>query len=90
MKSFDHGSTKEHQDLGKAFCKAVSAEFPDLVMLPYTCGMFRDFDSAERIIHAGQKGVPDWLVLGCGWYLWFDAKTGFAKFTKEQMAFGCL
>ena len=87
IKTFERGSTQAHQDLVKAFMKAVCAEFSDITVLPYTVGMFRDFDSAERIIHAGVKGVPDILILGCGFYLWFDAKTGKAKFTPEQSAF---
>jgi len=82
--NFAHGSTKEHQDLIKAFFKAVSFTFPDIIVLPYTVGMFRDFDSAERIIHAGYKGVPDTLILGFRWYLFFDAKTGKAKFSPAQ------
>lgn len=87
MKTFERGSTEDHQNLVKAFPKAACLEFSDIVVIPYTVGMFRDFDSAERIIHAGIKGVPDLLVLGCGFYLFFDAKTGKARFTKEQAAF---
>lgn len=85
--NFDKGSTQAHQDLGKAFFKAASIAYPDIVIIPYTVGMFRDFDTANRIIHAGQKGVTDWLIFGAGWYLFFDIKTGKAKFSKEQMAF---
>lgn len=81
------GSTEAHQDLGKAFFKALSAQYPDLVMIPYTVGMFRDFDSAERIVRAGQKGVPDWIVFGNGWYRLLDAKTGKARFSTEQKEF---
>lgn len=81
------GSTFEHQNLLKAFNKAVSREFPNTLILPYTVGMFRDFDTASRIIHAGIKGVPDLIILGSGWYLILDAKTGHAKFSKEQLAF---
>lgn len=87
MKSFNVGSTEAHQDLGKAFFKAVSARYTNLVMIPYTVGMFRDFESAERIIHAGEKGVPDWIIFGEGWYLFFDAKTGDANFSTSQKAF---
>lgn len=87
MKSFDQGSTQAHQELGKAFFKAVSLHHADMLMIPYTVGMFRDFDSAERIIHAGQKGVPDWIVFGKGFYLFFDVKTGKARFTTEQNNF---
>ena len=83
---FDQGSTKEHQDLIKDFIKEVSRIFPDVMIVPYTVGMFRDFDSAERIIHACQKGFPYTLILGCGWYLLFDGKTGNARFSKEQAA----
>lgn len=85
--NFNKGSTRAHQDLGKAFLKAASLAFPDIVVISYTVGMFRDFDTANRIIHAGQKGVPDWIIFGNGWYLFFDIKTGKAKFSKEQMAF---
>lgn len=87
MTNFSHGSTKQHQDLVKQFQIDFAENFPDLMILPYTNGMFRDFEKAERIIHAGQKGVTDLLVLGRNWYLWFDGKTGLAKFSKEQMAF---
>jgi len=78
------GSTEKHQKLLKEFRLAVGHEFDDVVYVPYTNGMFRDFDSADRIIHAGMKGVPDCLILGSGWYLWFDGKTGSAGFTPEQ------
>jgi hypothetical protein len=81
------GSVFEHQNLIKAFCKAVSVEFPDVFILPYTVGMFRDFETASRIIRAGIKGVPDLVILGDGWYLFLDAKTGNARFSKEQLAF---
>lgn len=57
------------------------------MVLTYTNGMFRAFDNPDRIIRAGMKGVLDVLFLGPGFYLWFDAKTGKAKFTKEQKAF---
>lgn len=85
--NFEQGSTQEHQNLVKEFTKAVCKEFPDVMILPYTVGMFRDFDSAERIIQAGEKGVLDTVILGNGWYLWFDGKTGHAVFKKEQKAF---
>ena len=87
MKNFDVGSTQAHQDLGKELYKAVSRTYPDLVMIPYTVGMFRDFHTADRIIHAGIAGVPDWLIFGCGFYVFFDVKTGNATFSKEQRAF---
>lgn len=87
MQTFERGSTAKHQDLTNRFMVAVSKEFDDVMILPYTVGMFRDFDTAERIIHAGQKGVTDLVVLGCGWYLWFDTKTGKARFSTEQTAF---
>ena len=86
MKTFDRGSTQAHQDLGKKFFKEASLAFDNIFIIPYTVGMFRDFDTASRIIHAGQKGVPDWIVFGCGWYLFFDCKTGKAKFSTEQLA----
>ncbi len=81
------GSTLQHQNLVKDFMIAVSKEFPNVMILPYTNGMFRAFDNPDRIIRAGQKGVMDLLVLGKGFYIWFDAKTGHAQFTKEQRAF---
>ena len=81
------GSTLLHQNLVKEFHKAVSARYENVIVLPYTVGMFRDFDTAERIIHAGMKGVPDLLVIGKNFYLFFDAKTGKADFSKEQKAF---
>lgn len=87
MKTFERGSTQAHQDLAKAFDKAVAKEFPKLVIIPYTVGMFRDFDTADRIIRAGYPGIPDRIVFGKGWYLFFDAKTGKAKFSPEQKAF---
>jgi len=49
--------------------------------------MFRAFDNPDRIIRAGVKGVPDLMVLGRNFYLFFDAKTGNARFTKEQNNF---
>lgn len=82
------GSTFAHQELIKQFRLAVTQNFGLSVMVvPYTVGMFRDFDTASRIIHAGEKGTPDLLVLGSRFYLWFDAKTGKASFTKEQLFF---
>ena len=87
MINFDVGSTRAHQDLNKQFIKAVSAQFPAIIVIPYTVGVFRDFDTAARIIHAGIKGIPDIIVIGKGFYLFFDCKTGKAKFTKEQLAF---
>lgn len=85
--NFNSGSTAAHQELIKKFQLEVPKQFPDVMVLPYTNGMFRAWDDPERVIHAGQKGVTDILVLGCGFYLWFDGKTGKAKFTKEQKAF---
>jgi len=81
------GSTLAHQNLLKEFSKAFSYRYPELTLLPYTVGVFRDFDSAERIIHAGIKGVPDLIVFGNKFYIFLDAKTGGANFTKEQKAF---
>ena len=85
--SFKKGSTAQHQNLVKSFMVACSKEFPNMMILTYTNGMFRAFDNPDRIIRAGMKGVLDLLVLGNGFYLWFDAKTGNARFTKEQRAF---
>lgn len=87
MNNPNHGSTAKHQALLKNFDLAVGQSFDDVIIIPYTVGMFRDFDSAERIIRAGYPGIPDRLVLGSGWYLFFDGKTGHATFTKEQRAF---
>lgn len=87
MRNFDVGSTQAHQDLGKALYKVVSSTYPDLVMIPYTVGMFRDFNTADRIIHSGIAGVPDWIIFGNGFYVFFDVKTGKATFSKEQRAF---
>ncbi len=82
------GSTAEHQALLKRFSKDVTSNFEKVITLPYTVGMFRDFETSERIIRAGVKGVPDTLVLlPNSKYLWFDAKTGKARFSKEQRAF---
>jgi len=77
-----------HQNLLKEFMKAVTREFSRVIVIPYTVGVFRDFDTAERIIHAGMKGVPDTLVLlSSGQYVFFDAKTGDATFNKNQVFF---
>ena len=57
------------------------------MVLPYTVGMFRAFDDVDRIIRAGQKGVPDLLTLLPNGFLYFDAKTGKADFTQEQAFF---
>ena len=82
-----HGSTAQHQNLIKEFMIECSKEFELLMILTYTNGMFRAFDNPERIIRAGLKGVLDLLVMGRGFYIWFDGKTGHARFTKEQKAF---
>ena len=87
MEKPNHGSTALHQKLVKDFQLEIGIRYEDVVFIPYTVGMFRDFDTANRIIHAGIKGVPDCIVLGVGWYLFFDAKTGGATYTKEQAAF---
>lgn len=87
MKTFNRGSTQAHQNLVKLFFKEASIKFPNIFIANYTVGMFRDFDSATRIIHAGTKGVPDLLLYGKNWYLFLDAKTGRATFSKEQLAF---
>lgn len=87
MSDYEKGSTAAHQNLLKTFTVAACREFDDIVIIPYTVGMFRDFELAERIIRAGVKGVPDTLVLMGGDYIFFDAKTGKARFTKEQLAF---
>ena len=79
--------TVAHQNLVKQFTVKVAVTFPELIVLPYTVGMFRAFDDPNRIVRAGLKGVFDMIVLGCGWYLFFDAKTGKAVLTKEQRAF---
>jgi len=77
-----------HENLLKKFDKAVTLKFPKVIVLPYTVGVFRDFETSTRIIRAGVKGVPDRLVLlSTGGYLFFDAKTGNATFSKEQRAF---
>lgn len=81
------GSTQLHQNLVKDFMITACSEFPDIMILTYTNGMFRAYDNPERIIRAGLKGVLDLLVMGKGFYIWFDAKTGRAVFTKEQKAF---
>lgn len=81
------GSTLLHQNLVKDFYKAVSARYADVMVIPYTVGMFRDFDTATRIIHAGMKGVPDLIVFGKDFYLFFDIKTGNANFSIDQKNF---
>ena len=81
------GSMKQHQNLVKDFMIQAAGTFDNIMILTYTNGMFRAFDNPDRIIRAGMKGVLDILVLGNGFYLWFDAKTGNAVFTKEQKAF---
>lgn len=79
--------TKEHQALLKKFIVAVSKEFPNAIVLTYTNGMFRAWDDPERIIKAGMKGVLDCFVLLKNDWIFFDSKTGKARFTNEQKAF---
>ena len=81
------GSTLQHQNLVKEFMIEVSRRYENTMILTYTNGMFRAFDNPDRIIRAGVKGAMDLLVMGNGFYLWFDAKTGNAKLTKEQKFF---
>ena len=83
-----HGSTALHQDLIKAFTKAVTKEFPLVTIIPYTVGLFRDYETAERTIRAGVAGVPDLIVvLSTGGVIFLDAKTGKATFNKNQRMF---
>jgi hypothetical protein len=76
-----------HQNLVKEFSNALSEKFPDIIVIPYTVGMFRAFDNPDRIIRAGIKGVPDLIIFGKGFYLFLDAKTGNATFNKNQRFF---
>lgn len=77
-----------HEDLLAKFDKAVTKKFPMVIVLPYTCSLFRHYNNPERVVYVGRKGVPDRLVLlSTGGFLWFDAKTGKAALTKEQRAF---
>lgn len=82
--STQKGSTALHQKLVKDFQLEVPKHFSDLIVITYTVGMFRDFELAERIIRAGVAGVPDLIVFGPSLYVFFDAKTGNAVFSKEQ------
>jgi len=85
--SIQPGSTALHQKLVKDFQMAAYSVHGDIFILPVTNGMFRDFESAERIIHSGIPGVPDLIVFGRGWYFYLDAKTGRAKFNPNQVNF---
>lgn len=85
--SIQPGSTALHQKLVKDFQMDAYTLHDDIFILPVTNGMFRDFESAERIIHSGLPGVPDLIVFGRGWYFYLDAKTGKAKFNDNQLRF---
>lgn len=66
----------------------MTQAFPLVTVLPYTVGMFRDFHTAKRVIHAGVPGVPDRIVLlSNGEYIFFDSKTGNARLSKSQNIF---
>lgn len=82
-----YDNTKAHQELLKKFFVAVSVNFPDAIILSYTNGMFRAFDNPDRIVKAGTKGVLDCFILLKNDWLFFDSKTGKARFTPEQKAF---
>lgn len=88
MKTFNKGSTRDHQELVKKFRTEVSTVFKgEVKTISVTVGMFRAFDDVERIIHSGETGQTDLIVFGKRWYLFFDGKTGKAKFSKEQQLF---
>lgn len=65
----------------------VSKKFNNAIVLPYDVGFFRAYSQPEIIVRCGQAGVPDTIVLGCGWYLLLDMKTGKNKFQKNQVDF---
>lgn len=82
------GSSRAHSNLLSAFDKAVTKERPRVLIIPYTVGIFRDYETAERIVKVGMPGVPDRiLLLSNGSYLLLDAKTGGATFSKSQRNF---
>lgn len=83
------GSYQEHQALLKKWQIEVTRFNPEIITLENPVGMFRDFETAERIIRIGQKGTLDnQLILPGGKILFFDVKTGkYSNFTKEQKFF---
>lgn len=76
-----------HQNLVKNVMIAISNEHPDVLLIPYTVGMFRAWDNPDRVVHAGRAGVPDLIAFGKGWFLFMDAKTGKADFNDNQKNF---
>lgn len=81
------GSTELHNKLKKEFTVMVSRMFPNVIIIPYDVGQFRAFSNPDAIVRCGQYGVPDLIVLGKNYYLFFDAKTGRNSFQKNQKAF---
>ena len=80
------GSTEMHNKFKKEFMISVSEKFSDVMVIPYDVGFFRAYSQPDIVVRCGQEGVPDTIVLGCGWYLLLDMKTGKAKFQANQKA----
>jgi len=80
------GSTEMHNKFKKEFMIYCSRKFPDVMVIPYDVGFYRAYSQPDIIVRCGQDGVPDTIVLGCGWYLLLDMKTGKNKFQENQKA----
>ena len=80
------GSTELHNKLKKEFMIMVNRTFPNVRIIPYDVGFFRAWSNPDIPVRCGQEGVPDLIVFGKGWYLFFDAKTGKNKFQENQIA----
>ncbi len=81
------GSTPLHNKFKKEFMIKCAQAFYNIVVIPYDVGFVRSYSQPEICYRVGQEGVPDTIVLGKGWYLLLDMKTGKATLQKNQKAF---
>jgi len=81
------GSTELHNKFKKEFIITVPQHYPNVMVLPYDVAFVRAYSQPEICFQVGQPGVPDTIVLGCGWYLLLDMKTGRATLQQNQRNF---
>jgi len=81
------GSTELHNEFKSKFMVSVGEYFPLVTIIPYDVAFVRAMSQPEVMFQVGRKGVPDTIAFGCGWYEFFDMKTGSARLTKKQRDF---
>jgi len=81
------GSTEQHNKFKKEFMICCSYQFPDITVIPYDVGFVRAYNQPEICYRVGQEGVPDTIVFGKDFYLFFDMKTGKNRLQENQIDF---